>query len=109
MRMTMRRSGAAIVSVLMASFFASAADWPDWRGPERTGISQETGLLKQWPTGGPVLLWHVSNIGDGYEAPAIKGSRLYSAQQPRDGERVRAGAVGGGWKTCLDGAPRQCG
>jgi hypothetical protein len=30
-----------------------AANWPQWRGPERTGVSQETGLLKQWPAEGP--------------------------------------------------------
>ena len=26
-------------------------EWPQWRGPERTGISRETGLLKSWPAG----------------------------------------------------------
>ena len=34
-----------------------AADWPQWRGPRRDGVSQETGLLKEWPRGGPKLLW----------------------------------------------------
>ena len=42
------------------------SDWPQWRGPERNGISKETGLLKQWPAGGPKLLWQVNDIGDGY-------------------------------------------
>lgn len=36
---------------------AAQADWPQWRGPERTGLSTETGLLKQWPAEGPKLAW----------------------------------------------------
>src|SRR5215468_8416978 len=55
----------------------SSSDWPQWRGPQRNGISQETGLLKQWPAGGPKLLWQVNDIGDGYSTPAVVGKRLY--------------------------------
>ncbi|HWQ93229.1 MAG TPA: serine/threonine protein kinase, partial [Clostridia bacterium] len=36
---------------------ADAADWPQWRGPDRDGVSKETGLLQQWPAGGPTLAW----------------------------------------------------
>jgi len=56
---------------------ASTSDWPQWRGPKRDGISQEKGLLKQWPTEGPKLLWQVNDIGDGYSTPAVVGPRLY--------------------------------
>jgi outer membrane protein assembly factor BamB len=56
---------------------AGAADWPQWRGPQRDGISQETGLLKEWPQGGPKLLWQVSDAGGGYSTPAVVGERLY--------------------------------
>lgn len=56
---------------------ASTSDWPQWRGPERNGISQERGLLKQWPAEGPKLLWQVNDIGDGYSTPAVVGTRLY--------------------------------
>ena len=55
----------------------STSDWPQWRGPERNGISQETGLLKQWPAEGPKLLWQVNDIGDGYSTPAVVGTRIY--------------------------------
>jgi hypothetical protein len=41
-------------------------DWPQWRGPKRDGLSTETGLLKQWPSGGPKLLWNVEGLGSGY-------------------------------------------
>jgi hypothetical protein len=39
----------------------STSDWPQWRGPERNGISQERDLLKQWPKEGPKLLWQVND------------------------------------------------
>jgi outer membrane protein assembly factor BamB len=54
-----------------------AADWPQWRGPERSGISRETGLLKEWPSEGPKLVWQAKEIGDGYSTPAVVGDRLY--------------------------------
>jgi hypothetical protein len=56
---------------------AVADDWPQWRGPRRDGISQETGLLQQWPKEGPKLLWQLADIGDGYATPAIAGERIY--------------------------------
>lgn len=52
-------------------------DWPQWRGPERTGISRDTGLLKQWPEAGPQQAWSISNLGEGYGSLAIKGDRIY--------------------------------
>ncbi len=56
---------------------ASPSDWPQWRGPGREGTSNERGLLRQWPAGGPKLLWQVSDIGDGFSTPAVVGSRIY--------------------------------
>jgi len=56
---------------------ASASDWPQWRGPERTGISHESGLLKQWPAEGPKLLWQLNDVGDGYSTPSVVGTRIY--------------------------------
>jgi outer membrane protein assembly factor BamB len=56
---------------------ADAADWPQWRGPQRNGISQEKGLLKEWPKGGPKLLWQLKDVGSGYSTPAVVGDRLY--------------------------------
>ena len=60
-----------------AHLTVSAADWPQWRGPDRSGTSKETGLLKQWPAGGPKLVWQVNDLGDGYSTPAIVGNRIY--------------------------------
>jgi len=52
-------------------------DWPQWRGPHRNGVSQETGLLKQWPADGPKLVWQLNDIGDGYSTPSVVGTRIY--------------------------------
>ncbi len=60
-----------------ANLAAPTSDWPQWRGPERNGISQEKGLLKQWPKEGPKLLWQANDIGDGYSTPSVVGARLY--------------------------------
>ena len=60
-----------------ANLAASSSDWPQWRGPQRNGISQESGLLKQWPPQGPKLLWQVNDIGDGYSTPSVVGTRIY--------------------------------
>jgi outer membrane protein assembly factor BamB len=64
--------------VLLLTLPALAADWPQWRGPDRTDVSSETGLLKVWPKDGPKLLWTYTNAGAGFAGPAIVGERLYS-------------------------------
>jgi len=58
-----------------------STDWPQWRGPDRNGISKETGLLKQWPAGGPPRLWRISNLGAGYGSLATKGERIFLQMQ----------------------------
>jgi outer membrane protein assembly factor BamB len=65
------------IAATLLSGNAQADDWPQWRGPERNGISRETGLLKQWPSGGPKLLWQVRDIGSGYSTPSVVGERIY--------------------------------
>ncbi|MBY0527791.1 MAG: PQQ-like beta-propeller repeat protein [Gemmataceae bacterium] len=67
----------AFVIPLASLSVAVAADWPQWRGPDRNGISKETGLLKEWPKDGPTLRWKADDIGTGYSTPAIAGGRVY--------------------------------
>lgn len=54
-----------------------AGQWPGWRGPNRDGISPDTGLLKQWPPEGPKLLWKVDNIGKGFSSVAVVNETVY--------------------------------
>jgi outer membrane protein assembly factor BamB len=53
------------------------SDWPQWRGPERNGVSKDTGLIKQWPSSGPQRDWSISGLGEGYGSLAIKGDRIF--------------------------------
>jgi hypothetical protein len=56
----------------------SDSGWAQWRGPNRDGISPDTGLLKQWPSGGPPLAWKASGIGTGYSSVSFAGDRLFT-------------------------------
>jgi outer membrane protein assembly factor BamB len=102
-------------SLMLAMFctLGTAADWPQWRGPMRTGISQETGLLKQWPSGGPKLLWQAADIGDGYGTPAIASGHIFLiSNRGMENEFVQALSVQDGkpaWTTRLGnvGNPNQ--
>jgi outer membrane protein assembly factor BamB len=79
------------ISIFLPLFVALAGDWPQWRGPQRNGISNEKGLLQAWPKDGPKLLWQVKDIGEGYSAPAVVGSRLYLlSNRGMDNEFVQA-------------------
>jgi hypothetical protein len=90
--MTFQRLGIVVaLTTVGASLVVDAADWPQWRGPQRHGVSQETGLLKQWPADGPKLLWQVNDIGHGYVTVAVVGTRLYTlANRGLDNEFVAA-------------------
>ncbi|HKA07242.1 MAG TPA: PQQ-binding-like beta-propeller repeat protein [Gemmataceae bacterium] len=76
----MRQMSSLIVALAAGTAFAAdsgPADWPQWRGPNRTGLSKETGLLKTWPTDGPKQIWKITGLGDGFSTPSISGGRIY--------------------------------
>ena len=103
----------AAVALGGLSLSAQAADWPQWRGPERTGISKETGLLKAWPPEGPRLAWQVKDVGAGYSTPAVVGERLFLiSNRGAENEFVQALSVKDGkqlWNTRIGnvGNPNQ--
>jgi len=72
-----------ILSVLLVVLPAFAADWPQWRGPNRDGISPEANWLTQWPAGGPKQLWH-ANVGTGCSAVAVSHGRLFAMGNTND-------------------------
>jgi outer membrane protein assembly factor BamB len=67
-------------ALTLAAGFALAsqgfADWPTFRGPGRTGVAPDTGLLKKWPEEGPKLVWEAKGAGRGYASPAIAQGKL---------------------------------
>jgi outer membrane protein assembly factor BamB len=64
---------------LMCVAFSLSAQNPaiEWRN-DRTGIYNETGLLKSWPEKGPELLWHFDGLGDGWTAVTISNGKIYA-------------------------------
>lgn len=85
------------------------ANWPQWRGPNRDGISKETGLLKEWPAEGPPLLWKATGAGRGFSSFSIANGRLFTMGLRGDREFVIAFDVATGkeaWATPHGGAFR---
>jgi outer membrane protein assembly factor BamB len=70
-------AAAFIVSVITLNAQSSSVDWPQWRGPDRNGISKETGLLSQWPRSGPPVAWSAAMLGAGYGSISVQGDRVY--------------------------------
>ena len=81
----------------------AAADWPQYRGPNRDDLSAETGLLKAWPKAGPPLLWIYDGAGVGYSPPAVVGDRVYVTGGREDHEFLIALDL----KTTKDGAVKE--
>lgn len=103
----------ALTVLILSSVCAFAADWPQWRGPNRDGRSAEKGLLQEWPKEGPRLAWKATGLGRGYSSVAVSGNQILcmgdlgetcsvSALDRNDGKRRwstkvdRAGAPGWG-------------
>lgn len=84
------RTCLGVLALLLASPALPAADWPQFRGPQRDGVSRETGLMPEWPKGGPKLLWTHDGAGLGYSGPAVVGDRLYVAAGRKDQEYLVA-------------------
>lgn len=72
------RIACALAALSLTVMVASAADWPQWRGPSRDDASAEKGLLKSWPEGGPKQLWTFKDAGLGYSSVSIAGDRLFT-------------------------------
>ncbi len=72
----MRKVSFVIIIVLFCNSLI-AQEIVQWRGANRDGIYNETGLLKKWPADGPKLLWHVDELGDGHTSAAVTSKALY--------------------------------
>ena len=79
-----------LVAFLGQSLSAAQMDWPQWRGPNRDGLSAETGLLKEWPKEGPPLLWKATGLGAGYSGVSLAGQRIFTMGEQADANHVLA-------------------
>src|SRR5579871_6084948 len=90
--MNMRISPRCLASLgIFASLLVPIAhgeDWPQWQGPTRDAISQEHGLLKEWPKDGPPLAWKIKGLGGGYSAPAIAAGKMFGMSNREDKQVV---------------------
>jgi outer membrane protein assembly factor BamB len=73
-----------------AEFKAASSAWPQWRGPNRDGLSRETGLAREWPADGPKLVWKVAGAGRGWSSVAIANGTLFTLGDRGDQQLVIA-------------------
>lgn len=75
--------------VLGAASPAGAADWPQWRGPQSTGIARDTTFPDPWPAMAPAPLWTAATA-DGWSSPVVADGRVFVTDRDRGTERVAA-------------------
>ncbi len=63
--------------IILISLNDSFAQQYGWRGPDRSGIYKETGLMKSWPESGPALIWEATGIGKGYSSVTVTKDAVY--------------------------------
>jgi len=91
---------AAVCLMLPPAIFA--ADWPTFRGTDRTAVAPDTDLLEQWPEGGPRLLWTATGAGRGYASVAIAGDKIFTL-----GDNLSAAPDANEYLSCFDRATGQ--
>jgi outer membrane protein assembly factor BamB len=94
----MGRASMAVVVFTLActgNGMAAEATWSQWRGPERDGRSDDKGLLKEWPTGGPALLWQGTGIGEGFASAVVGGDMVFTAGKIGGDMMITAFDLGG--------------
>jgi outer membrane protein assembly factor BamB len=74
----------AVIVGLIVSVSVRADDWPQFRGPDRTGVSKEKGLLTVWPKEGPKLLWTFKDAGLGFSTVSISKGVVYTLGTDKD-------------------------
>ncbi|AMV18622.1 PQQ-binding-like beta-propeller repeat protein [Planctomyces sp. SH-PL14] len=88
MRRTLAVCSRVVLCASLAVAAAQAADWPQWRGPARDGISKEQGMRSDWEASPPKLLWELDGMGGGYASVAVVGDRLYTTGNTEAGQSL---------------------
>ena len=66
------------ICIIVISLNVSSQDVAQWRGPDRNGIYNESGLFNKWPDSGPELLWHFDELGDGHSSAAVTSKGVFT-------------------------------
>ncbi|MFP6854928.1 MAG: PQQ-binding-like beta-propeller repeat protein, partial [Opitutales bacterium] len=88
----------SLLLVLLFTYATSvfAGDWPQWRGPNRDGVSTETGILDEWPEDGPKLKWKTKGVGAGFSSVSVTGGRIYTMGDGQKSSQVHCLDVNNG-------------
>jgi outer membrane protein assembly factor BamB len=78
---------ACFAALALPALAASAADWPNFRGPNHDGISKETGWTTQWPATGPKVLWK-AKVGKGFSTIVVANGRAYTQGNADDADTI---------------------
>ncbi len=85
-----------IASLVAADFSATAqtlaavGGWHQFRGPNRDGLSAETGLMKSWPADGPKLLWEIKGAGGGMGSVTVGNGHVFVVGNRKEGVSITA-------------------
>ncbi len=118
---------AAVAALWLGTAFAATnsttidttVDWHQWQGPNRDGLSTDTGLLQKWPAGGPKLLWTGNNLGGGFSDISIQNGRIFTmgdrgedqfviALNLADGKELWSEKIGHAWDKDRNGPGPRC-
>jgi outer membrane protein assembly factor BamB len=91
----MRKAGICISAGLALVTAVLAGDWPQFCGPQRNNISDETGLARSWPAAGPAVLW-TADVTSGYAGPAVKDGKVYLMDHDGTNSSIRCLALDSG-------------
>ena len=78
----------SIYLLLILTPLAWGSDWSQWRGPQRDGKSGDSNLIRQWPDGGPKLLWRAKGFGAGYSSLAVVEDGIYTLGDVDGSQRI---------------------
>ena len=104
----------AVIVTLLVNVNVFAQFETQWRGKNRDGVYNETGLIKVWPADGPKLLWHFDELGQGYTSAVIAGDKIITSGMDdttgfvyaldMNGNKIWKTAYGKEWKESWPGA-----
>src|SRR5215471_16324955 len=78
---------ASALAMIFSVALSRADDWPQWRGPNHNGISQEKGWLDQFPSQGPRIAWKAT-VGLGFSSVFVASGRACTAGHANGSDTV---------------------
>src|SRR6185295_4456209 len=89
-RMSKTRIAVATGMALAWTLAAAAVDdWPQYLGPDRSGVYRGPALSETWPAGGPRIVWQAS-VGNGFSGPVVTGSQVILFHRLKNQETVES-------------------